>query len=254
MPTPVEFMTRYRNLKVNAVVDDPVARVCRTTTFQVQLRKYFMMDWTAGTEEQRDYTAVTRGSRDDAWFQANKDRIRTAAMGKGAPQDYELALEWAVRSKKIATVNQVALQVFSDDHLGIDCSGFVTNYLVACGKKTYSSNTVRNTSAASYFNAAAAVNDATAVRAGDLLVWMNGNSVKSNPGHIAVVASYTAHSIAGGSMRVVEATGASGATPKLLDSMYSVESIIPKGGAVPAMILVVTRHGVSGSRVAVIRP
>jgi hypothetical protein len=254
MPTPVEFMTRYRNLKVNAVVDDPVARVCRTATYQVQLRKYFMMDWTAGTEEQRDYTAVTRGSKDDAWFQANKDRIRTAAMGKGAPQDYELALEWAVRSKKIATVTQAALQVFSDDHLGIDCSGFVTNYLVACGRKTYSSNTVRNTSAASYFNAGAAVNDATAVRAGDLLVWMNGNSVKSNPGHVAVVASYAAHSIAGGSMRVVEATGASGANPKLLDSMYSVESIISKGGAVPAMILVVKRHGVSGSRVAVIRP
>jgi hypothetical protein len=54
-------------------------------------------------------------------------------------------------------------------------------------------------------------------------------------------------------MRVVEATGASGANPKLLDSMYSVERIIPKAGAVPVMILVVKRHGVSGSRVAVIR-
>jgi hypothetical protein len=57
----------------------------------------------------------------------------------------------------------------------------------------------------------------------------------------------------GGNMRVVEATGASGASPKLLDSMYSVEQIISKGGAVPCMILVVKRHGVSGSRVAVIR-
>jgi hypothetical protein len=54
-------------------------------------------------------------------------------------------------------------------------------------------------------------------------------------------------------MRVVEATGASGANPKLLDSMYAVEQIIPKAGAVPCMILVVKRHGHSGSRVAVIR-
>jgi hypothetical protein len=93
-------------------------------------------------------------------------------MGKGAPQDYQLALEWAVRSRKIATVNQATLQIYCDDHLGIDCSGFVTNYLCATGKKTYSSNTVRNTSAASYYNAAAAVNDSARVRAGGrAVVW-----------------------------------------------------------------------------------
>lgn len=253
MPAPVQFMRQYRNLGVNAVIDDPVAGVCRTGAHVVQLRKYFMMDWAAGTEEMRDYTVVTRGSGSDAWFQANKERIRTAAMGKGAPQDYELALEWAVRSNKIANVTQATLQTYCDDHLGIDCSGFVTNYLVACGKRTYSSNTVRNTSAASYFNATRAVNDPTQVRQGDLLVWMDGNSVRTGPGHVAVVESYVPQSRAGGNMCVVEATGASGANPKLLDSMYAVEQIISKGGAVPAMILVVRRHGVSGSRVAVIR-
>ena len=253
MPTPVEFMKQYRNLRVNVVINDPVARVSRNGAHIVQVKKYFMMDWADGTEEKRDYDAVTRGSRDDAWFQANKERIRTAAMGKGAPHDYELALEWAVRSNKIRAVTQATLQNYCDEHLGIDCSGFVTNYLVACGKRTYSSNTVRNTGAASYYNAANAINDPTLVRQGDLLVWMNGNSVKTNPGHVAVVESYTAHSMVGGNMRVVEATGASGANPKVLDSMYAVERIIPKGGAVPAMILVVRRHGVSGSRVAVIR-
>jgi hypothetical protein len=175
-------------------------------------------------------------------------------MGKGAPEDYQLALEWAVRSGKITNVNQATLQTYCDDHLGIDCSGFVTNYLVACGKKTYSAQTVRNTNAASYFNAANAVNDSTQVRQGDLLVWMSGNAVKRNPGHIAVVESYVAQSRPGGNMRVVEATGAGAANPKLLDSMYSVEQIIPKGGAVPAMIFVVKRHGSSGNRVAVIRP
>jgi len=253
MPTAVEFMKQYRNLKVNVAIDDPVTKVCRIGTHLVQLKKYFMMDWAEGAEEQRDYQVVTRGSKDDAWFQANKERIRTAAMGKGAPHDYELALEWALRSKKISTVSQATLQTYGDDHLGIDCSGFVTNYLVACGKKAYSSNTVRNTSAASYYNAANAINDAGQVRAGNLLVWMDGNSVKSNPGHVAVVESYVAQSVAGGNMRVVEATGASGANPKLLDSMYTVERIVPKGGAVPSMILVVKRHGVSGSRVAVMR-
>lgn len=254
MPTPVEFMNRYRNLKVKVAIDDPVLRVCREATYTIQLRKYFMMDWADGTEERSDYNAVTQGSRTDTWFQANKERIKTAAMGKGAPEDYELALEWAVRSRKVVNPSQATLQTWCDDHLGIDCSGFVTNYLVACGKKTYSANTLRNTSAASYFNAANAVNDSTQVRQGDLLVWMSGNAVKTNPGHVAVVESYVAQCRPGGNMRVVEATGASGANPKLLDSMYSVEQIIPKGGAAPAMIFVVKRHGASGNRVAVIRP
>jgi hypothetical protein len=245
-------MRQYRTLRVSVPVDDPVARVCRLDTHFVQIRKYFMMDWTAGAEESRDYHVVTRGSRDDVWFQANKERIRTAAMGKGAPQDYALALEWAVRSRKIAAPNASTLQTYGDDHLGIDCSGFVTNYLVAAGRRSYTSHLMRNTSAASYYNASSAVNDPAAVRQGDLLVWMNGNQVKTDPGHVAVVESYVAQSVAGGNMRVVEATGASGASPKLLDSMYTVERIIPKTGTVP-MILVVKRHGVSGSRVTVMR-
>jgi hypothetical protein len=253
MPTPVEFMKQYRNLKVKAVLDDPVAMVCREVTYQAQVTKYFMMDWADGTEERRDYNAVTSGSKNDAWFQANKERIRNAGMGKGAPQDYQLALEWAVRSQKIRNVSQATLQTYCDDHLGIDCSGFVTNYLIACGKKAYSNDTVRNTGAASYYNVGNAINDSNAIRQGDLLVWMNGNAVKRNPGHIAVVESYVPQCMVGGNMRVVEATGAAGANPKLLDSMYSVEQIVNKGNGVPVMILVVKRHGTSGSRVAVMR-
>lgn len=253
MPTPVEFMKQYREIKVKAVIDDPVAKVCREATYQVQLTKYFMMDWADGTEERRDYDAVTSGSKNDAWFQANKERIRSAGMGKGAPQDYQLALEWAVRSQKIRNVSQAALQTYGDEHLGIDCSGFVTNYLIACGKKAYSSDAVRNTGAASYYNVAHAINDPNAIRQGDLLVWMNGNAVKRNPGHVAVVESYVPQCMVGGNMRVVEATGAAAANPKLLDSMYSVEQIINKGNGVPVMILVVKRHGTSGSRVAVMR-
>jgi hypothetical protein len=251
MPTPVEFMKQYRNLEVPAVIEDSVAMMSRPGTHRVQLTKYLLMEWTAGTEKMRDYNVVTSGSKHDAWFRANKERIRTAAMGKGAPQDYELALEWAVRSGKVRTVTQATLQTFCDDHLGIDCSGFVTNYLVACGKRAY--DTVRGTSAASYYQKSAAINDPARIRTGDLLVWMRGNSVKTGPGHVAVVESYVPQSREGGNMRVVEATGAAGANPKLLDSMYTVERIIPAGGSVPVMILVVKRHGNSGNRVAVMR-
>ncbi|MGC4049121.1 MAG: hypothetical protein QM757_06350 [Paludibaculum sp.] len=134
MPTPVEFMRQYRNLRVNVGVDDPVTRVCRNQVYIAQLRKYFMMDWTAGTEESRDYAEVTRGSRDDAWFQANKERIRTAAMGKGSPQDYQLALEWAVRARKITTPNQTSIQTYCDDHSGHRLLGLCDQLSVCRGQ------------------------------------------------------------------------------------------------------------------------
>lgn len=256
MPTPEELLRKYRALHVKAVWDDPVARVCKEVTHEVQLTKYFMMSWKEGTDQKQDFQAVTSGgSKHDAWFQANKERIRTAAMGKGEPRDYELALEWAVRSGKILHPTQETIQKYADDHLGIDCSGFATNYLIANKLKPETQETKCNTGAASYFNASKAVNDPAAIRQGDLLVWMTAaNTVKTNPGHVAVVESYSAQSKNGGNMRVVESTATDGATPKLLDSLYTVEQIIAKGKGVPAMILVVMRHGKSGSRVAVIRP
>jgi CHAP domain len=253
MPTPLEFLARYRALRVNAVFDDPVARVCREVQYPAQVRKYFMMNWTAGTETHNDYTTVTAGgSRTNTWFQTNKESVRSAAMGKGSPRDYELALEWAVRSGQIATPTAASIQTYADDHLGIDCSGFVTNYLIANGKKADTHAVKRNTGAVSYFSAAHAVNDSTAVRQGDLLVWMtSANAVLSSPGHVAVVESYVAQSRVDGNMRVVEATGAGGANPKLLDSMYSVLRIFDRTPTVP-MIFEVRRHGTT-SRAAVIR-
>ncbi len=253
MITPLQFMTQYRNIEVKAPLDDPAARMCRVVTHRVQLLKYFMMDWTEGSEERRDYGQVSAGSNDDLWFKANKEFVRNAAMGKGSPRDYALALEWAIRSKKLPLASRATLQAYLDEYLGIDCSGFVTNYLIACGKKTYSEGVVRNTSAASYFSTTQAVNDATQVQQGDLLVWMHGNDVKRNPGHVALVESYVPQSRVGGNLHVVEATGASAASPKLVDSMYSVERIIEKGADAPVMVLVVRRHGLSGDRVAVIR-
>ena len=255
MLTPVEFMLRYRNLKVNVEIDDAVAKVCRQQTYTVQLRNYFMMNWTDGSAQKTEFEAVTSGgSKNDSWLRANKQHIQTAAMGKGAPEDYQLALEWAVRSKKVKNPSQLAVQTFCDQNLGIDCSGFATNYLVAVGKKSYSATTMQDTGATSYFNEVKAVNDPSQVRSGDLLIYMDGNSVKKNPGHVMVVDSYFAQSMAGGNMRVVEATAAPGANPKLLDSMYTVEQVIPKGGAVPVMILVTKRFGHSGFRVSVMRP
>ncbi len=254
MPSPLEFMKRYRNISVDIGMDDKTARMSRVLRVHVRLNQYFLMHWNAGTSQASHFAAVTAGSPRDAWFRQHKERIRTAAMGKGSPEDYALALQWAVYSNHIQNPTHATVQAYFDQNMGIDCSGFVTNYLIANGKKPDSLATRQGTSAASYFNAAQAVNDPTQVCQGDLLVFMRGNSVLTGPGHVAVVESYVPQSSPEGNMRVVEATGAKGAIPKLLDSMYSVENIISKGGDVPCMIFSVKRHGVSGSRVSVIRP
>lgn len=253
MPTAVEFMRQYRNLQVNFPIDDPVRRMTRVGTCTAQIRKYFMMSWKEGTEELKDFNDVTGGGARNAWFRTNGERIKNAAMGKGAPGDYALALEWAVRSGKIKNPNAISVQAYSDSHLGIDCSGFVSNFLIASGKRVYDKKLVLGTPAAAYFNMGMPVNDPTQVKPGDLLVFMTGNIAKTDPGHVAVVESYVAQSRPGGNMRVVEATGAAGANPKLVDSMYDVEQVVPMGGAVPCMILVVKRFGQSGFRVAVRR-
>jgi hypothetical protein len=83
MATPVEFMRLYRNLKVKVAIDDPVAKVCREATYVVRLEKYFMMDWDAGTEEMKDYSAVTSGGKkNDAWFQANRNGFAPRPWGR----------------------------------------------------------------------------------------------------------------------------------------------------------------------------
>ena len=91
MPSAVEFMRTYRNLSVGYVRD--TGSSCLEARATVQLRTYFMMNWTDGTDQRTDYNLMTDGGRSNAWYQSNQRQIRNAAMGKGTPHDYELALE-----------------------------------------------------------------------------------------------------------------------------------------------------------------
>jgi hypothetical protein len=255
MVSPVDFMLRYRAIPVSVAYDDPISQTCRVMPVNVKLNSYFMMDWTAGSSEAKHYDAVTADGKKAAFFQTNKDSIRTAAMGKGSPTDYSNALQWAVLSGHVKIPSQATVQTYFDQNLGIDCSGFVTNYLIANGKLPDNTTTRRDTGANSYLKSANAVNDCTQVRQGDLLVFVKGTTNLSGDGHIGAVESYLPQSMQGGNMRVVESTAASGATPKLTDSMYSVDQITTgKIGGVSCMVLVVTRFGVSGFRVCVMRP
>jgi hypothetical protein len=273
--TPYEFVIKYRQLYVTyetrseQIADHPVDTTPQIITSSIHMWKYFLMKWEDGSDERKEYdflTAKAHGGKSqdsksaaqsaNAWYAEHKENIKTAAMGKGSPDDYRLALEWAIKSGKIPNPNTSRVQDFCFKHLGLECSGFATNYLVASGKRTYSAKLLRDTNAASYYDPALAVNDSDAIQQGDLLVWMHGARAKTGPGHIAVVdtAPSAAHPT---KMRVCEATGHRNARPHILGSWYDILEVTPKGNKHlhnQVMILKVKRHGTSGDHCCVIRP
>ena len=273
--TPYDFMLKYRSLYVTyesrseQIADHPVDTTPQIITSSIHMTKYFMMNWDEGSKQLKEYHLVAgkaRGGKSkdsqaraktaNEWYEQYKENIKTAAMGKGSPEDYRLALEWAIRSGKIPNPNTTTVQDYCFKHLGLECSGFATNYLVACGKREYSAELLRNTNAASYYNPAQAINDAEAIQQGDLLVWMKGAKAKTGPGHIAVVDTAPSKSFPT-KMRVCEATANAHARPKILGSWYDILEVTPKGNKKlgnKVMILKLKRHGTSGDRVCVIRP
>jgi hypothetical protein len=273
--TPYEFVLKYRQLYVTyesrseAIADLPAVTTPQIITSSIYLTKYFLMKWEEGSVQRNEFNLVTAkasgGKSKDSqaaaksaneWYAKHKENIMTAAMGKGAPEDYRLALEWAIRSGKIPNPNTSNVQDFCHKHLGLECSGFATNYLVASGKREYSAELLRNTNAASYYNPAQAINDTAAMVQGDLLVWMNGAKVKTGPGHIAVIDTPPSSSEPK-KMRICEATGHAHARPHILGTWYDILDVTPKGNKHlnnKVMILKVKRHGSSGDHVCVIRP
>ena len=70
-----------------------------------------MMKWDEGSNQLKEYQLVSgkaqgKGAKSaNEWFTDNQENIKTAAMGKGSPDDYQLALEWAIISGKIPNPN-----------------------------------------------------------------------------------------------------------------------------------------------------
>lgn len=58
----------------------------------------------------------------DVWYYAHK-----SFYGKGSPEDAQITLQLAAR---FGLLNGGTLQKYCDDYLGLDCNGFVGNYLV----------------------------------------------------------------------------------------------------------------------------
>ena len=81
MPSPLQFMTQYRNLRVTVPFEDEAQRVSRPITATVQLRNYFLMKWKDGTEELKDFHEVTKVKGKNEWWVNNHEVHSSSVKG-----------------------------------------------------------------------------------------------------------------------------------------------------------------------------
>jgi hypothetical protein len=137
--TPAEYKKQYKALKVDFIATD-------TTTVTVSLDKYLISrpdlprEGASLIEKAKDY--LTRQKSVDpsftlalivdgrvatfgTWDQL-KPYLAPPFYGKGSPEEYQIVAQIAVLTNRSTAAN---LQKYFDDHLGIDCNGFVGNFL-----------------------------------------------------------------------------------------------------------------------------
>jgi hypothetical protein len=103
--------------------------------------------------------------------------LAAVSMGKGSPSAIKVYLRLAVR---YGFATSEGLQNFVDHYLGIDCSGFVSNYLVAVGR--LAPQQVVNTNARSYDVVTSRRRTVEDVKPLDILVWEDHT-------HVAIIDS-----------------------------------------------------------------
>ena len=137
-----------------------------------------------------------------------------------------------------------SLQAFCDRWLGLDCSGFVTNWFLATGRRTPTDNRRDAISADNYYSPTKAVQHPNAITRGHVLVLMaNNQKCARGPGHVALVQSiYPFWFSQQNRMEVVEATSSSSTCP--CASTYEVKEVIEPGSdGNQVLILKVQRFG-----------
>jgi hypothetical protein len=109
------------------------------------------------------------------------ESVHRAFVGKGSPPDIELSLRLAVRYGKVAA-DARSVQTYCDQYIGLDCSGFVSNYANATLGKTYD---VMNTEAISFRQPPPARRSTMlSIQPLDALAWVADN-------HVAIIHSVT---------------------------------------------------------------
>lgn len=128
--TPMRYAERYLNLEVPFADGPPV---------WVRVDKYVTQTPTA--EKDQLWSALVRALQKTPKLSLTVDgasvdftspsqlqfHVLDPFFGKGTPEDCQIVLQLAVMLGRVAS--KQALQAYSDANLGLDCNGFVGNYL-----------------------------------------------------------------------------------------------------------------------------
>ena len=138
MPTPKEYEAQYKSLKVE-FEDGPV-----TVSIQAYLEGKGTMPWDAQADKVIDASreAFQEEKKKDPKFaltlsvsgksvSIDKENVLVKMLhyafeGKGSPEDCQVAAQMVVRHSK---ETKASLPAYCTAHMGLDCTGFVGNYL-----------------------------------------------------------------------------------------------------------------------------
>jgi len=149
--TPLQYAKNYWEMQV-PIVDDTSEKVKEWVTVRVDSYRLkaddaamrdFMdkarprVDQKVGNRTVSESLTVfvkTSQGKDESKTFADKftlaDSAKDPFQGKGSPEDVQVTLQLAVRFGVITPANKAAIQAYCDtDHLGLDCNGFIGNYI-----------------------------------------------------------------------------------------------------------------------------
>jgi hypothetical protein len=149
--TPLQYAKNYWEMQV-PIVDDTTEKVKEWVTVRVDSYRLkadeaamrdFMdkarprVDQKVGNRTVSESLTVfvkTSQGKDETKTYADKftlaDNAKDPFQGKGSPEDVQVTLQLAVRFGVIQPATKAAIQAYCDtDHLGLDCNGFIGNYI-----------------------------------------------------------------------------------------------------------------------------
>src|SRR5215471_5004256 len=133
MPSPSEYADVYRNLEVGFADGSVKVAIQRyhigdpdgEAELLVQAGKEYMQ---AQQKKDPDFTLdlIINGQAESvSTYNEVKGHVVAPFWGKGSPEDCQIAAQLAVLTKRTTKEN---LPRYCDQHMGIDCNGFVGNY------------------------------------------------------------------------------------------------------------------------------
>lgn len=135
MVTPLEYAERYRSISVSAngqtrdKIRVEIYRIGKPDAEQGTLWQKLKEHFTLNKKKDANYqlSLLVNGTQQKfASYQELLRRVVSPYYGKGSPEDCQITLELAVLLGR-TSIDRV--QDYANKHIGLDCNGFVGNYL-----------------------------------------------------------------------------------------------------------------------------